>query len=137
MLYHTEIEARFGITEVEIKSPNINQTVVWNPTGLGKRGVQLTWLVTDGKHIASGYDGKNEETIERLKTAVSELRHTVTDAKWTVVCEYTKRGDEADRRVILYTEQTCWKKLYDELEEFLEQQEYARFEDIIDKFLIE
>lgn len=104
---------------------------------LGNRGIQLTWLVTDGKHDASGLDGQDKETVECLKTAVSELTHTVTEANWTVVCEYTKYDTEIERHVILYTENRCWKELYKTLEKFLEQKDYARFEDIVDDFLIE
>lgn len=137
MVYCKEIERRFGITEVKNESPNFSRTVIWNPAGFGKCGTQITWLVTNGKHDASGRNGKNIETIMSLRAAVSELRHTVTDATWTVVCEYTKCGDRTERAVVLYTEQTCYKGLYAELEEFLREQEYARFEDIIDVFLIE
>lgn len=137
MIFRKEIEERFGITEVKDTSPNINRAVVWDPMGLAKCGIQLTWLVTDGSHNASGYNGKSKEAIERLKTAVSEVRHVVTDATWTVVCEYTKCGSEIKRRVILYTEQSCWKELYETLERFLDEQGYARFEDIISEFLLE
>lgn len=138
MFCKSEIESRFGITEpINGESPNIDKKFVWNPAGLGRQGINFTWLVTDGKHIASGYDGKSKDTIEYLKTAASEIRHTVTDATWTVVCEYTKNGSGFERKVFLYTTETCWKKLYGILEKFLEENGYSRFEDIVDVFLVE
>ena len=137
MVCHSEIEKRFGITEVKDRSPNFSRTVTWNPAGLGKCGIQLTWLVTDGKHDASGRNGKSMETAMSLKTAVSELRHTATDATWTVVCEYLKHGTEVERCVILYTERTCYKELYKDLDKFLTEQEYGTFEDIVEVFLTE
>lgn len=135
---HEALEERFGFTDVKMESPNFRRTDVWNPQGLGTGVIQVTWLVTDGKHDASGYDGTSADAIERLKTAFSEIRHTVTDASWTVVCSYTKRDTEIRREVVLYTEQRCWKKIYQTLEDFLSRSDkYGRFEDIVEEFMTE
>lgn len=137
MTYRREIEGRFGITEVEAKSPNIAEVFIWNPNGYGTGVLQFTWLVTDGKHEVSGYDGKDPRTIEMLKLATSSIKHVVTDASWTVACTYTKQGDDVTRTITLYTESTCYKNVYAKLERYLAETDYARFEDIIENFIVE
>ena len=114
----------------------MERTDCWNPQGNATGTVALTWLVTDGTHVVSGYNGKLQASIEHLKRACSEVKHKVTDANWTVVCSVEKNDDKFVRKTVLFTEEDNSFMLCRLLEEYLEQNEkYARFEDIVEEFM--
>lgn len=132
------LEEILGVTKIVTGSPNFQRPYVWNPRGEATGRIVMTWLVTDGEHIASGYDGCDPETFDILKGACGEITHAVADATWTVVCTYRKDGDETERDVVLYTEETNLFKISLMLNGYLEESdEYARFEDILERFMVE
>lgn len=132
------LEEPFGITDVVIGNPNFHRAYVWNPQGQATGTIILNWLVTDGVHSVVNYGETDEETTERLRGTCGEITHVVEDATWTVVQSYEKHGTEIDNRITLYTENPNLFLMSKKLEDYLKASDkYARFEDIIEDFIVE
>lgn len=128
----------FGITDVVIGDPNFRKAYGWNPQGQATGKIVLNWLVTDGRHNVVGFGEADEDTAERLKWACGEITHVVEDATWTVVCSYEKKDTEIESQITLYTENPNLFLISKKLEDYLKSSEkYARFEDIVEDFLVE
>ena len=129
------LEEKFGITKFVIGSPNFSHRYSWNPRGIATNRIDVTWLVTDGKHTIPGHPEKAEYVAELLKGACGGIQHCVNDATWTVVCSTSITVDDATREVTLYTEESNLFKVSRLLEKFLEESDYSRFEDIVEGFM--
>lgn len=128
----------FGITNVIIGDPNFRKAYGWNPQGQATGKIVLNWLVTDGKHSVVGFGEADEDTAERLKGTCGEITHVVEDATWTVACSYEKKDTEIESQITLYTENPNLFLISKKLEDYLKSSDkYARFEDIIEDFLVE
>jgi len=136
------LSERFGITELVTKDINgTDMTVAWDT--LGRSGeVKLAYMLGDGKCTYScALNGESNTPLVDLSEDMilyqGEITLKIAQSTWAVLCEYRKSEHDFSREVTLYTTRPNIYLLARDLDVFLEEASYDRFEDCLEALILE
>ena len=131
------LSEHFGITELVRKDINgTSISATWDPSGYSGT-ISLAYMLSDGQcayFFASGGERvvPLAEIPEDMMLQRGEIKLMVSQSSWAVLCKYSKTdrafNNDFTRECVLYTTKPNLFLLARELEAYLENSSYGRFE---------